>query len=184
MLFRSQNLLIIKDRKIRKIEFKKFVVQGSAFFAGEPDEEFQYLYLYPNKYPFMIRFHLKSEKIEYIEGVQPFNVRMVEQEWKIGGSAWYKNEIIFASPADNQFLFINVNTLETKVCSCNSKSTLGTRGIVVDGDDLWLIPFNGMTIIRWNFKGRYGTFKCWCTPGYCFGERSFFENERKGSHHC
>lgn len=148
----AQNLLIIKDRKIRKIEFKKFVVQGSAFFAGEPDEEFQYLYLYPNKYPFMIRFHLKSEKIEYIEGVQPFNVRMVEQEWKIGGSAWYKNEIIFASPADNQFLFINVNTLETKVCSCNSKSTLGTRGIVVDGDDLWLIPFNGMTIIRWNFK--------------------------------
>jgi len=150
--YNAQNLLIIKNKKIRKIELKKFIVQGPSFYWCGPDENFQYLYLYPNKYPFMIRFHLDTEKIEYIEGIQPFNVRMVNQEWQIGGSAWYGNEMIFASPADNQFLFMNVDTLESRVCSCESKSTLGTQGIVVDGDELWLIPIQGMIITRWNPK--------------------------------
>ncbi len=148
----AQNLLIIRDKQIRIVEFRKSVVQGTSFLAGGPDEKFQYLYLYPNKYPFMIRFHLDTEKVDYIDGIQPFTVRMVGQEWQTGGRALYENELIFASPEDNQFLFMNIDTLEARICSSNSKSNLGTQAIIMDGDNLWLMPVKGLTITRWNPK--------------------------------
>lgn len=146
----AQNMLIIEDKKIRKIEFQKLVVQGVAFLNGWHDDK--YLFLYPNQYRFLIRYHLDTGEIDYIDNIQPFYVRMVENEWQTGGIGLYENELMFASPEDSQVLFMNIDTLETRICSSNAKSNLGTQGFVPDGEALWLMPMKGMTITHWNPK--------------------------------
>lgn len=148
----AQNMLIIEDKKIRKIEFIKYDIQGLAFLNGWHDEKCKYIYLFPNQYPMVIRYHLDTGKIDYIDQIQQFYVKMINDEWHIGGISLYKNELMFASPVDMQILFMDVDTLEKRVCKVNSKNNLGIQGFVWDSreDELWLLPVKGMNITRWN----------------------------------
>lgn len=148
----AQNMLIIENKKIIKIEFTKYNIPGSAFLGSWHDDDYKYLYLFPDQYPMMIRYHLDRGKIDYIDGIQPFYVRMVENEWKTGSISLYKNELLFSSPVDCQVLFMNIDTLEKKIWKVNSQSNHGIQGIVAHGDELWLMPIKGMTIIRWDLK--------------------------------
>ena len=73
-------------------------------------------------------------------------------EWRVGGVGPYGNDLVFASPEDNSFLFLDMDTFQARMLTSRSKCGLGTQGIVPDGDDLWLMPLNGMVITRWNPK--------------------------------
>jgi len=146
----AQHLLIIQDKRIRKIEFEHHITHAGAFRGYWYNEK--YLFLYPNKYPFLIRFNIKTEEVVYIEGIQQFNVRNINGEWRIGGVGLCGNELFFASPVDNQFVFMDMDTLQARTLSSHSKCNLGTRGIITDGDNFWLMPLNGMTITCWNPK--------------------------------
>lgn len=146
----AQHLLIIENKKIKKVEFRKLHDKGGAFSGCWYNE--RYLFLLPFKYPLLIRYDMKTERISYINGVQQFWVRNVDGEWQRGGLVQYRNELIFASPEDSQFLALDIDTLEARGLSSNSDSNLGTAGMVPDGDELWLLPLNGMTITNWNPK--------------------------------
>ena len=147
----AQHILIIQDKKIRKVPFSIQIAKGGAFRGYYYNEK--YIFLFPYQYPFFIRFNIETEEIQYIDGIKQFNVQNVDGEWRCGGiCCLYGNEIIFASPEDNNFIFMDMDTLKTKVISSNSTCNLGTCGIVPEGDDLWLLPLNGMTITRWNPK--------------------------------
>lgn len=191
----AQDMLIIENKKIRKIEFRKFAVQGTAFYSCWYDDDFRYLFLIPNRYPMLIRYHLITEKIDYIDGIQPFFVRLVEKEWQIGGFGFYGNELMFASPEDDQILFMDIETLEKRSGNVNSKNKLGIQNIVRYGkdDELWLMPMKGMTITRWNpktgdvreysnvpkqFKVMRWPFEYECDE-HPFGSITFFEEDGK-----
>lgn len=144
----AQNLLIIKNKKIRKIDLGKKIEQMGAFRGCFYNEK--YLFLYPFRYPFLIRFDMETEKILYISGITQFNVGKIEGAWYFGGTALYYNELIFASPEDNQFIFMNIDTLETRILKCETGVIRGVYAISVDGDCLWLLPVKGMAVVRWN----------------------------------
>lgn len=146
----AQNMLIIQDKKIKKIVFKEQITSGGAFWGYWYVNK--YLFLFPNQYPQLIRFDMEKEEICHIDDIQKFNVRNVDGEWRIGAAYLYGNELIFASPEDSQFLFLDIDTLQIRKVSSHSESNLGTLGIAADGDDLWLMPINGMTLTRWNPK--------------------------------
>lgn len=146
----AQNILVIKNKQIRRIEFKTQIPQAGAF-AGYWYNE-KYIFLFPFHYPLLLRFHIEKEELQGIEGIQPFSVRWVEGQQKRGGIGLYGNELVFASPEDNEFIFVDTDTLQARGLRCDSQNALGIRGMVEDGDDLWLLPFKGMTIIRWNPK--------------------------------
>ncbi|MCM1047766.1 MAG: hypothetical protein NC433_05000 [Clostridiales bacterium] len=150
----TQNMLIIENKKIRKIDFIKYNVRGTAFSSCWHDDSCRYLYLFPYQYPMVIRYHLDTGKIDYIEEVQPFYVQMVNNEWQRGGIRLYENELIFASPVNSQILFMDMDTLEKRICKVNSESNLGIQSIARNGkeEELWLLPIKGMTITRWNPK--------------------------------
>lgn len=152
--YNAQNMLIIEDKKIRKIEFVKHTISGTAFLSYYYDDDYKYLYLLPNQYPMVIRYNFDTEKIDYIDEVQPFYVRMVNNEWQIGGFTLYENELLFASPTDSQILIMDMDTLEKRVSKVNSKSNLGIQSFAWNGkaDELWLMPVRGMSITRWNPK--------------------------------
>lgn len=148
----AQNMLIIEHRKIRKIEFRKFVLSGTAFLSSWYDDYYRYLYLFPDQYPLVIRYHLDTGKIDYIEDIQPFYVRMKENEWQIGGIGLYGNELLFASPEDDQVLFLDINSLERRAFRVATKSNLGIQSLVTYGDEIWMLPMKGRTITCWNPK--------------------------------
>lgn len=150
----AQNMLIIENGKIRKIEFKKFVIQGVAFGRSCCDKNYKYLFLIPMRYPLVIRYHLTTGKIDYIDEVQQFNVRMVNNEYQKGGVRLYENELLFGSPVDSQILCMNIDTLEKRICKVNSESNLGIQSFGWCSEDkgMWLMPVKGMTITHWNPK--------------------------------
>lgn len=148
----AQDMLIIENKKIRKVAFQHFDVPGSAFISYGYLNDHKYLFLIPGHYPFLIRYHLDTGKIDYIEDVQTFYVQMVENEWKIGGVGGYGNEIMFASPKDGKILFLDRDTLERRECSVSAMDGRGIQGFSRCGEEeeLWLIPMRSMTIVRWN----------------------------------
>ena len=104
-------------------------------------------------YPQLVRFTIETEELCYIENVKPFYLRQNAQgEWKQGGIGEYENELIFASPEDDQFLFMDVDTLKIRMLCSNTPNLAGTQGCWIDGEELWLFPIKGTTIVRWNFQ--------------------------------
>ncbi len=175
----AQNMLIIENMKIRKVEFRKFVVHGTSFSRHLCDKGHRYLFLIPKQYPFVIRYHLHTGKIDYIDEVQQFYVRMINNEWQVGGTALYDNEIFFASPEDSQILCMNVDTLAKRICRVNSESNLGIQSFTrrSEGEELWLLPVKGIVITRWNPKTgevREYSVKKWPFENEC--EEHLFEN--------
>lgn len=146
----AQHLLVITDKKIRRIELETCAISSGAFSGYWYDEK--YIFLFPYQYPKLIRFQIETEEICYLDGIRQFNVRNIDGEWRFGSRCSYGNELIFASPEDNQFIFVNRDTLEKRSLCSNSRCNLGTQGMIADGDELWLLPSNGMTITRWNPK--------------------------------
>lgn len=147
------HLLVIENKKIRKIDFEKLTAQKGAFYSYWYNKK--YIFLFPYQYPYLVRFSTDTEEICYMEGIGQFNVRMVDGEKCAGGIGLYENELVFASPEDNQFIFVDIDTLKVRSLSSNSKCNFGTQGIVSEGDNLWLLPLNGMTLACWNPKTGY-----------------------------
>lgn len=145
------HLLIVQDKRIKRVDFISDIVQRDFLFQGCWSNE-KYIFLFPFYYPYLIRFNIKSEEIRYVETVCRFNVRKTETGWISGGIGNYGSELIFASPVDNQFLFIDIENLKTRIVSIDSGSCFGIKTIIGDGDNLWLMPLKGMSIIKWNPK--------------------------------
>ena len=150
----TQNMLVIEHGNIRKIEFRKYVLTGAAFLSCWYDDNCRYLYLLPNQYPQVIRYHLDTGKIDYIEDIQSFYVRMVGNEWQIGGIGAYENELLFASPEDSQILFVDIDSLKKRICRVETESNSGIQSFCLGSykDEIWLMPMKGRTITRWNSK--------------------------------
>lgn len=147
----AQNILTIKNKQVRTIDFKTRIAQPGAFFSYWYNEN--YIFLFPYQYPLLLRLNIETEELQGVEGIRDFYVRKDGNgEWKIGGIGVYGNELVFASPEDNGFIFLDMDTLQARGLCSHSQCNLGTQGIVRDGDDLWLLPLNGMVITRWNPK--------------------------------
>lgn len=144
----AQNLLIIKDKKIRKIDFEKTTKHIDAFRGCFYNQK--YLFLYPFEYPSLIRFDIETEEISYINGITQFNVKNIEGEWRFGGVTVYKNELVFASPEINEFVFLDMDTLHARALACDTDVIQGVYAMRADGDDLWLFPVKGMAVVCWN----------------------------------
>ncbi len=142
------HMLVIANGKIRKIEFKDKTPLSGNFISCWYNQK--YIFLIPFRYPYLIRFHIETEKIDYIDNIKQFYVKEVHGEWYIGGASSWRNELIFASPLDSQFIFMDIDTLKIKRMYSHSKCNLGTQGIIPDGDELWLTPLKGMTLTCWN----------------------------------
>lgn len=148
----AQHMLIIENKKVRKVEFEHFAIPGPVFFTYSYLNDHKYLFLLPGHYPFVIRYHLDTGKIDYIEEVQPFYMRMIENEWKSGGNGVYENQIMFGSPEDGRILFLNRDTLERKEYHVPAMDGIGIQSFsrCMEEEELWLIPMKGTTIVRWN----------------------------------
>lgn len=145
-----QDLLIIKGKKIRKIELEKKIKQWEVFHGCYYNE--RYLFLYPHKYPSLVRFDFETEEVLYLDGITPFHARHLAGEWCFGGVVAYEEELIFASPQDNQFLFVHMDTLAVRSLTCDTDVIHGIHAMVVKEEWVWLLPVKGRAVVCWNPK--------------------------------
>lgn len=147
----AQHILAVsQNKKIRKIELKKEVEQSGAFsdlwIYGD------YAFLLPNRYSSLVRFHMKTEEILYLRGISDFNIAVMPDGERIPAARWiWREKLYFMNPAGTQLMCIDMDILEASVIPINIKRLILGAGVKeIDGEDFWLIPYEGTVITRWN----------------------------------
>lgn len=178
----AQNILVIKDHQIvETIELRHELEKAGAFCGAWRVGSF--LYLIPNQYPDIVRYDTKRKRVNYLSGYRDLFVKMVNGAWRIGGSCVWKNFVMIASANDREVLAIDSVTMKVQRLSIRSKHPGGWMVLVPDGNEIWMLPFEGGAIIRWNPGNGQTTeydqlpegFQCKNRPyGYSCMERPFF----------
>ena len=145
----AQDILVVENRKIIKRILLEHYMKRWGAFTGACDIG-NYLFLIPKDYPAIVRYDTEQDKIDYITGYNDAFISYVEGEQRVGGVGKWKDYLMLASPADNHIIAVNSETKEVQVLTTGAKNSCGCMGIVSDEQDLWLLPYSGTTITRWN----------------------------------
>ena len=130
----------------------------------------QYLFLIPLRYPAIVRYDTEKDRVDYIRGYNDVFIQIVEEKRRVGGSCVWNGFLMLASPADNRILAIEASTGKAGLLTANVQNYEGCGGMIPEtggrdsekderrmrGKDaavaqyIWLLPFSGTTIVRWN----------------------------------
>lgn len=146
----AQHILAVsQDRTVRKIELKSEIEQSGAFagFLIYGD----YAFLLPNRYPALVRFDMRTEKVAYLYGVGEFNVNCINGERIPASRFIWREKLYFMNPEGTSLMCIDMDTLKTSVRPINiNRFIIGAGFKETDGEDFWLIPYEGTVITHWN----------------------------------
>lgn len=141
-----QNILVINGDGIkRKIELEKEVEKGRAFLGGIKYDK--YLILIPFKYPAIVRFDTVSNETKYL--YESIDVA-IKADKGVGGICIYENVLYISSLVDNKIYKLCIESGESQIITLPIKSRCGCMALVEHHGDMWLLPYNGKVIVRWN----------------------------------
>lgn len=165
----AQEILVVAGGRIeRRVPLVRCVEQGGAF-AGAWGIG-QYLFLIPLRYPAIVRYDTEKDRVDYIRGYNDVFIQIVEEKRRVGGSCVWNGFLMLASPVDNRILAIEASTGKAGLLTANVQNYEGCGGMIPEtggrdsekdagrmrGKDaavaqyIWLLPFSGTTIVRWN----------------------------------
>ncbi|MCI8466452.1 MAG: hypothetical protein HFI63_11490 [Lachnospiraceae bacterium] len=145
----AQDILLVKNHRITKrISLERRLEKPGAF-AGAYHTG-TYLFLIPREYPAIVRYDILQDKLDYLTGCNDIFTGYKDGEHRVGGSFLWGDYLLLASPEDSRVLAIDIHTMETQLLITGAKSACGCMGIASDSVDLWLLPYTGTTITRWN----------------------------------
>ena len=148
-------LMINEDKSIRSIELRHTPENGSLFYSVvHLTNDMRYVFLLPDKYPYLVRLDTQAEKIDHIEGVSGFNILETEKDGRLKAYAGIdpvRREVFFLNPEGTEMLTVDmescqidkrpaqVNMLATNVCAAGLNS-----------DNWYFLPFEGTDIVEWD----------------------------------
>ncbi len=145
----AQEILVVGDRRIqRRIRLERCLEQYGAFAMAWNIG--RYLFLVPMQYPAVVRYDTERDRVEYIRGYNDVFVDCANGVWRVGGSCVWKDFLMLASPTDNRILAIDSKTGKAGVMTTGVEDSGGCEGLFPDGEDLWLLPYFGRKVTRWN----------------------------------
>ena len=149
----AQEILVIEDREIKKRVSLEHVLEREGAFVGAYCIR-NYLFLVPFHYPAVVRYDMKNDKVEYIQGNSEILKANVQGVWRIGGFCTWRSYLVLASPADNRVLMIDGESGEQNVLSVPAEHFKGCVAILPDqnGEELWMLPYTGTCVVCWNPK--------------------------------
>lgn len=185
----AQDILVIRDHKIQRRILLQHYLEKPGSFVGVCNIG-KYLILIPNKYPAIVRYNTAEDMVDYIEGYNEAFAKYVEGKWIVGGICIWKNYVMLASPDDNHVLAVDSETGAVQVLVTGAKNTCGCIGMIPYGSDIWMLPYSGITITRWNpetgkvreYSDAPEGFICKSVPAeyecleYPFGSAVFYKN--------
>lgn len=144
-----QNILRIGDEGIeKKICLKEEPVTGQPFIDAWKYDRF--LVLLPLNYPAIVCFDTVSEELKYFEDNVCVFVKDKDGQKISGGSLVYHGSLYIASPVDNVVCRVDLESGETQIITIPVKSRCGCSGLVEYMDQIWMLPYEGKTIVRWD----------------------------------
>lgn len=186
----AQDVLVIADHKIQKcIQLERRIERMGAF-AG-PWKCGDNIYLIPMLYPAIVKIDTKTDQVSYLTGYNDVFIKNVQSGRRIGGSCVWNGHLYLASPTDAQVLAIEVITGKVQHLQVGKESNSGCIVMVPVEDHIWLLPYEGKALIRWNpetgqekvYSAVPEGFQCIQFPhGYPCTERPFYglaENDTK-----
>ena len=148
----AEHILAIDSNKcIRRIELKHECEQQDAFGGAVVYDD--YVYILPGRYSALIRFDPKTEKVEYLPDIGPFNFGMVNNENTLCARAYQNGKFFFMDTTGKQLLIVDLKAMKTEIVGTTLDMTY--RVMIPEKDDsdiFWLLPFEGTSLTRWNYR--------------------------------
>lgn len=145
----AQDVLIISDHRIiKKIKLDNCIEQTGAFCNAL--KVGKYIFLIPYKYPAIVRINTQNDECDYIKGCNEVFVKEVQNEWRVGGCCVWKNYLLIASPADNNVLALESESMEAALLTIGSANAAGCIGMAAYDNGICMLPYAGTTVICWN----------------------------------
>lgn len=147
----AQDILVIGQNGIeKKIELKKSAGGNPAF--SLPQKYDKYLFLLPANYPAVVRYDTVTGEINYFtENIDGY-VKEKNNQKITGGSLVYQGNLYIASPTDNMVYRLNIESGQSSIIDLPIKSRCGSSIVVDYKDEIWLMPYDGQVIVRWDPK--------------------------------
>lgn len=185
----AQDILVVKDHKIQKRILLDHCLEKPGAFMGVYNIG-NYLFLIPNQYPAIVRYDIEKDKVDYIKGYNKIFAKYIEGKWVIGGGCVWGRYLMLPSPDDNHVLAVDSETGGVQILTTGAKNLCGCIGMIPDDTDIWMLPYSGTTITRWNpetgdvreYSGVPENFVCKSVPAeyecleYPFGSVAFYKN--------
>ncbi len=149
----AQNILVLNDKGIeRTIELEKRNGSNSgAFFSAWSYGK--YLILLPLNYPALVVYDTETNKIQYLEDNISVFVKVNERNEKVTGGSWIIDGILYiASPMDGSIYALNIESGKSKVIDLHTQNQGGYISMVEKNNSIWMLPYRGQTILKWNPK--------------------------------
>lgn len=154
----AQDIVVVEDEKIaRKIPLERRIERPEAF-AGATylyQEAEDYFFLLPVRYPAVVRYDFRHDRLDYVECPNDIFVReVINERWR-GAVFHWEDWLIFGSPVDAQGFAVNRHTLETRqmtLCHPNFGGSMLAMCRQWGDDDYFFFPYNGRKATRWNVR--------------------------------
>lgn len=144
----AQNILMIEEGRITKqINLDRRIERRGAF-AGAVNIG-EYIYLLPNQYPAIVRYHILNDCVEYIEDYNDIFATEVDGVRRIGGSCVWNGYLFLASPVENHVLAID-ETGQVQQLMFETKDFCGCLAMIANNDKIWMLPYSGTSVVCWN----------------------------------
>lgn len=145
----AQDILVIRDGNVvKRIPLERTTERSCAFSSVKILGD--YAMLIPNNYRYIVRFNMRTYAVDYIDGCREFVNVYDKNELRIGGSVIWNRYLLIASPVDNRIVAMDCETLDVEVLCVEAKHYKGACALAVDGEDIWLLPYIGTYVVRWN----------------------------------
>ena len=181
----AQDILVISDNKIeRRIQLKEVPNDNHLNLFSEAIHIDDYIFIVPNRYPYLVRYDIKNDKVEYLSGFNDFFIQPDPLDNSRRSYGIWNGHLLLASPNSRSVLVLNIKTLETQYITLPSKKPAkgGFISMVPDGEIFWLLPYEGKIITCLNmtdgtvteYTGIPEGFQCRRIPqGFVCDERPF-----------
>lgn len=149
----AQDILVLNDIGIeRKIELEKRNGSNSNSFFGMRRYG-KYIILLPLNYPSLVMYDTESNKIRYFDDNISVFVRDNERNEKVKGGHWIIDGMLYiSSPMDSYIYVLDIESGKSKVIHLHTQNQGGYISMVGNNNDLWMLPYRGQTILKWNPK--------------------------------
>lgn len=174
----AQNILILGDNGVeKKIELEKMEEKKGAF--GGAWKYGKYLFLIPLKYPAIVRYDTVSGEKRYFGKNKGIFNKEIDGQNIGGGFYLYKGVLYLSSPLDNKLCKLYVESGKEEIVEIPAKSKCGCSCMVIWKDEMWLLPYEGKVIVRWNLQtGETREYTGFPENFTCISPRDGCQNER------
>ena len=147
--FNAQDILVIGQHKVlRKIALERCVERWGAFaYAWNIGK---YIFLIPYQYPAIVRYDTEADHVDYLTGGEEILAGNPMEDGRPAASCVWNDYLIIAEAQGHRALAIESSTMEVQAVTVQEENSCGRSLIAPVGDEIWLLPYEGRTVTRWN----------------------------------